>query len=72
MADVPAMSASAYHIEGTNKEYIGIKTELVTRVPLDTGLLLHLLREAILSQQLIGQRKREGILEHQSRPPIPV
>lgn len=69
---MPAVSVSAYHIEGANQKYIGIKTELVTCVPLDTGVLLHLLPEAILSQQLMGQRKREGILEHQRRPPIPV
>lgn len=43
---------------------IGMKT----CVPLDADLLLHLLPEAILSQQLMVQRKREGILEHQWRP----
>lgn len=55
---MPAVSASAYHTEGANKKCIGIKTELVTRVPLDTGLLLHLLPEAILYQQLMVQEEK--------------
>lgn len=48
MIDVSAMSMSACHTGGANKSCTGFKTELVTCVPPDTSLSLHLLPEAIL------------------------
>lgn len=60
---MPAVSVSAYRTEEANKKYLGVKMALVIHVPLDAGLLVHLLPKAVVSQQLTVQRKREGNLE---------
>lgn len=63
---IQQMCQLCQHLHIIQKEQTNKSFDIKTHVPLDTSLLLHLLPEAVLSQQLMVQRKR--ILEHQRRP----